>query len=138
MTGGRFLGRMDPVQVVAILVSIGLLLVIVDLVRKRRLAEEYCLLWLLVGIAFVALSVFRGLIEKIGGLLGIHYAPSAIFLIAIFFIVWLLLRFSLIVSDLAERNRTLAQEIALLRLEVEEREREAGRAASAKPPGEAS
>jgi hypothetical protein len=111
---------MSPIQAVAIAGSLGLLVIIVDLVRKRRLAEEYCLLWILVGAAFVAISVFRGLIERIASLLGIFYPPSAIFLIAIFFIVWLLLRFSLIVSDLAEKNRTLAQEIALLRLEVEE------------------
>jgi hypothetical protein len=115
---------MDPIQAVAILGSIGLLLLIVDLVRKRRLAEEHSLLWLLAGIAFVSISIFRGLIERIAGVLGIIYAPSAIFLIVIFFVIWLLLRFSLIVSDLAERNRTLAQEIALLRLEVEERAKE--------------
>jgi hypothetical protein len=108
------------IQALAILASLGFLAIIVNLVRKRRLAEEYSLLWLLVGIAFVAISVFRGLIEQIARLLGIFYAPSAIFLIAIFFIMWLLLRFSLIVSDLARSNRVLAQEIALLKLERKE------------------
>ncbi|MFN0150998.1 MAG: DUF2304 domain-containing protein [bacterium] len=111
--------RMALIQIIAILGSVGLLLIVINLVRKRRLAEEYSLLWLLVGLGFVCISAFRGLIEEIAGLLGIVYAPSAIFLIAIFFIVWLLLHFSLIVSDLATRNRTLAQEIALLRLEME-------------------
>ncbi len=115
------MGTVAPIQAIAILASLGFLALIVNLVRKRRLAEEYSLLWLLVGIAFVAISVFRGLIEQIARLLGIFYAPSAIFLIAIFFIVWLLLRFSLIVSDLARKNRVLAQEIALLRLEMDER-----------------
>lgn len=115
-----------PIQIIAILGSLGLFLIVVDLVRKRRLAEEYSLLWLLVGVGFVCISAFRGLIEEIAGLLGIVYAPSAIFLIAIFFIVWLLLHFSLIVSDLAVRNRALAQEIALLRLDLEERSARAG------------
>ena len=115
------IGAMSPIQAVAILGSFGLLVLILDLVRKRRLAEEYCLLWILVGAAFLAISLFRSLIERIAGLLGIFYPPSAIFLIAIFFIMWLLLRFSLIVSDLSERNRVLAQEIALLRLEFETR-----------------
>ncbi len=114
-------GAVAPIQAIAIVASLAFLALIVNLVRKRRLAEEYSLLWLLVGIAFVAISVFRGLIEQIARLLGIFYAPSAIFLIAIFFIVWLLLRFSLIVSDLARKNRVLAQEIALLRLEMDER-----------------
>ncbi len=111
--------RIALIQIIAILGSVGLLLIVINLVRKRRLAEEYSLLWLLVGLGFVCISAFRGLIEEIAGLLGIVYAPSAIFLIAIFFIVWLLLHFSLIVSDLAARNRTLAQEIALLRIELE-------------------
>jgi hypothetical protein len=112
---------MAPIQIVAVLGSLALLVIIVNLVRRRRLAEEYSLLWLLVGLGFVAISVFRGLIEQIARVLGIYYAPSAIFLIAILFIVWLLLRFSLIVSDLAERNRALTQEIALLKLEIEEK-----------------
>lgn len=115
------IGKIAPIQIVAILGSLGLLAIIVSLVRRRRLAEEYSLLWLLVGIAFVAISIFRGLIEEIARLLGIYYAPSAMFLIAIFFIIWLLLRFSLIVSDLAARNRVLAQEMAILKLQIEER-----------------
>ena len=114
------MGRVAPIQFIAILGSLGLLVVIVNLVRRRRLAEEYSLLWLLVGVGFVAISVFRGLIEEIADILGIDYGPSAIFLIAIFFIIWLLLHFSLIVSSLAERNRILAQDLALLKLEIDE------------------
>ena len=116
--------RFDLIQVVAVIGSVSLFLLIINLVRQRKLAEEYSLLWILVGLAFVAISVFRGLIEEVAGLLGIVYAPSAIFLIAIFFIVWLLLHFSLIVSDLSVRNRALAQEIALLKLEMKETRRD--------------
>lgn len=125
---------MALIQIIAILGSLGLLLIVIDLVRKRRLAEEYSLLWLLVGLGFVCISAFRGLIEEIAGLLGIVYAPSAIFLIAIFFIVWLLLHFSLIVSDLAARNRALAQEIALLRVELEKPDARRGATATAEGP----
>jgi len=114
-----------PIQIIAILGSLGLVVTIVALIRKRRLAEEYSLLWLLVGMAFLAISFFRSLIEDIANFLGIDYGPSAIFLIAIFFIMWLLLRFSLIVSDLAKQSRTLAQEIALLRLDLETPKRRA-------------
>lgn len=125
---------MALIQIIAILGSLGLLLIVIDLVRKRRLAEEYSLLWLLVGLGFVCISAFRGLIEEIAGLLGIVYAPSAIFLIAIFFIVWLLLHFSLIVSDLAARNRALAQEIALLRVELEKPDARRGATATVEGP----
>ena len=116
------------VQIVAIVVSALLLLGLFELVRQRRLLERYALLWMGSALALLVLSIWTGLLEKLANAVGIFYAPSALFVFAFGFILILLLHFSVAVSRLADQNKVLAQQLALL----EERQRQAGlRAGSA-------
>jgi hypothetical protein len=112
------------IQIVAVLVTAGLLFVILELVRSRRLLERYAILWLFSAAALLALAAWKGLLEKIASAVGIYYAPSALFVIAFGFILLLLLHFSVAVSRLAEQAKVLAQRLALLEArnrELEER-----------------
>ena len=118
------------VQIVAILVSALLLVGLFELVRQRRLLERYALLWMGCALVLLVLSVWTGLLEKLANAVGIYYAPSALFVFAFGFILILLLHFSVAVSRLADQNKVLAQQVALL----EERQRQAEAAAA---PGEA-
>jgi hypothetical protein len=102
------------IQIVAVLVTAGLLFAILELVRSRRLLERYAILWLFSAAALLALAVWKGLLEKIASAVGIYYAPSALFVIAFGFILVLLLHFSVAVSRLAEQAKVLAQRMALL------------------------
>lgn len=108
------------VQLVAILGSLLLLGIIISLVRNRRLREEHSLLWLLTGIILLVLSLVRPLLDILSHLIGIYYPPAALFLIGFGFTLLILMHFSVLVSDLTERNKRLAQEIALLKQELEE------------------
>jgi len=108
------------VQLVAILGSLLLLGIILALVRNRRLREEHALLWLLTGIILLVLSLVRPLLDILSRWMGIYYPPAALFLIGFGFTLLILMHFSVLVSDLAERNKRLAQEIALLKRELEE------------------
>ncbi|MBW3593346.1 MAG: DUF2304 domain-containing protein [Actinobacteria bacterium] len=108
------------VSVVAALASLFLLLVVFELIRQRRLRERYALLWVLAGAVMLGLSVWRTGVDTIAGLVGIHYAPSALFALASLFIVVLLLHFSTVISRLADENAILAQRLALLEAEVHE------------------
>jgi hypothetical protein len=113
-------------QVVAV-VAIGVLLIVVlELVRRRRLLERYALLWLFSTTVLLCLAVWRGLLQKVADLIGIHYPPSALFVIAFGAILILLLHFSIAVSRLADQTKVLAQRLALL----EERQGETERAVS--------
>ena len=107
------------IQIVAITVSAVLLLGVLELVRRRRMLERYAILWLFSALVLLALSIWKGLLDKIAHAVGIYYAPSALFVIACGFILVLLLHFSVAVSRLAEQSKLLAQRLALL----EERER---------------
>jgi hypothetical protein len=108
------------VQLVAILGSLLLLGIIISLVRNRRLSEEHSQLWLLTGIIQLVLSLVRPLLDILSRLIGVYYPPAALFLVGFGFTLLILMHFSVLVSDLTERNKRLAQEIALLKQELEE------------------
>jgi hypothetical protein len=105
------------------------LLVIFELIRSRRLQERYALLWLITGGVILLLSVWRDALRLVSEQIGIAYPPSALFIVGFLFILVVLLHYSTVISELAERNVRLAQDIALVeeRLRMHERaeEREA-------------
>jgi hypothetical protein len=115
------------IQIVAIVAAGLLLIVLLELVRRRRLLERYALLWLLSALVLLALSIWRGLLETIADAIGVAYPPNALFLIAFGFVLLLLLHFSLAVSRLSDQTKVLAQRLALLEETVHaEREAAAG------------
>jgi hypothetical protein len=107
------------IQIVAIIASGGLLVMILELVRQRRLLERYALLWLFSALVLLGLAIWRGLLEDIASVIGVAYPPNALFFIAFAFVLVLLLHFSLAVSRLTDQSKVLAQRLALL----EERQR---------------
>ena len=114
------------VSIAAAIASALLLLVIVELIRSRRLQERYALLWLLTGAVLLFFALWRGALMKVSDLVGIKYPPSALFVMAAFFILLVLLHYSTVISELAAKNLALAQRLALLenRLREESPEQE--------------
>jgi hypothetical protein len=101
-------------QIVAVVASAGLLVILLELVRRRRLLERYALLWLLSALVLLGLSIWGGLLEELASLIGVAYPPNALFLVAFGFVMVLLLHFSLAVSRLTDQTKVLAQRLALL------------------------
>ena len=102
------------IQTVTLLAAVLLVILVIELVRRRRLSERYALLWLFSAFAILGLSVWQGLLEKISKLIGIAYPPTALFLVAVVFILLLLLNFSTVLSRLQDETRILAQRLAIL------------------------
>jgi hypothetical protein len=102
------------IQLVAILAAAGMLLVVLEMVRRRRLMERYALMWLLSAVVLIGLAAWRGGLRVISHGLGIIYPPNALFFVALGFILLLLLHFSAAVSRLADQTKVLAQRAALL------------------------
>lgn len=111
---------MDIVKVLAITGSGGVLFLVFELIRRGRLKERYALLWLVSGSVLLTLSLSRNLLEYIAGLIGIFYPPSLLFLLAFVFLLLITLHFSAVISGLSEKNKRLAQELALMRQTLEE------------------
>jgi hypothetical protein len=102
-------------QLLAIGASGALLLVLLELVRRRRLLERYALLWLLSAGVLLALSIWSPLLDWLAkDVFGIKYPPNALFAVAFGFVLILLLHFSLAVSRLTDQSKVLAQRLALL------------------------
>jgi hypothetical protein len=111
------------IQIVAIVAAVGLFALVFELVRQRRLMERYALLWLLSAATLLALSVWRDLLELFAGAVGVAYAPSALFIVALGFGLLLLLHFSLVISRLTDQNKVLAQRVGILQQRVDELDR---------------
>jgi len=105
------------IQYVAILGSVVFIASVLFLISRRKLKEEFSLLWLFFGFVFLFLSIWRKSLDSIASFLGIAYAPAAIFLILIIAIISILIHFSIAMSGLTERVKTLVQEIGLLKVE---------------------
>jgi hypothetical protein len=106
---------MDPkTRIVAIASSLFLLAMIIELVRRRRLKEEYSLLWIVTALALLVLSVWYGLLLDITKLIGAVLPSSTLFFFGLIFVMLMLLHFSVRVSLLERRLTALVQELGLL------------------------
>ena len=100
--------------VVVLGIALVLLLVILEVVRRRRLSENYALLWIGVGVAGLLLGLARPLVDRVASDVGIVYGTSLVFALALVFLLIVCINLSVHVSKLEERVETLAQEVALL------------------------
>ncbi|MCU0822967.1 MAG: DUF2304 domain-containing protein [Spirochaetes bacterium] len=116
--------KVSLIQILGIAGSTLFLFLIIELIRKKKIKEEYSLLWLFFGIIFLVISIWRDSLEYIALLLGIAYAPAAIFLILIIAIISILIHYSLVISRLTENVKNLTQAIGLLDMELNETKKE--------------
>ena len=110
------------VSIVAAIASVGLLLVVLDLIRRRKLRERYALLWLATGVVLLVLSLWRSGLNTIADWFGVTgYPPAVLFAVAVLFILLVLLDYSTVISKLSDQNTVLAQRIGLLEQRLRER-----------------
>lgn len=107
-------------QIIAIIGSVALFAFVIDFIRRGLLKEKYSVLWIAAALAILVLSVKKGLLDAIAGILGIAYPPSLLFLVAFVFILLINLHFSVVISILHEKNKALVQEITLLKNSLKE------------------
>jgi hypothetical protein len=110
-------------QIVAIAGAVGLLLFVLELVRRRALMERYALLWLLCSVVILGLAVWDNALTLLARQMGILSAPNALFFVAVAFILLLLLHFSAAMSRLTDQSKVLAQRQAILEQQLHELER---------------
>ena len=77
-------------------------------------------MWLATGLVILFFSLWRAALGRLADLVGIAYPPSALFVVASLFILIVLLHYSTVISELSERNLTLAQRLALLEQQLRE------------------
>lgn len=113
-----------------------ILLTLFEMMRRHRLREKYALIWALVAIAVITVALFPVLLYRVSEAVGLAVPANLLFFSAAIVILVLTLQHSSELSRLEERTRTLAEEIALLRLDLDGSAPSAHRDRSSETPPE--
>jgi hypothetical protein len=106
-------------KVFVVLIGLAIFLGIIELVRKRKLREEYSFIWLMIGFVFVLIAVESDILNYLSEIVGITLPVNMLFFLALILIMLLCLYFSLRISTLTTQVKNLAQQLALLQAKNE-------------------
>jgi hypothetical protein len=107
----------------ALVLALALLVLVFELLRRRRLREKYMAIWVAVALGTVVLAVFPELLYRSASLLGVQTPSNLLFLISLVVLLAISLQLSGEVGQLEEQTRTLAEEVGSIRLELERLQR---------------
>ncbi|HVI95734.1 MAG TPA: DUF2304 domain-containing protein [Anaeromyxobacter sp.] len=106
---------MTPTQrTFAIFTSVATLLLVLELVRRRRLKEEYSWLWIVTSAGMLLLSGWYGLIEWVSRAIGAVTVTTTLFLFGLLFLLAISVHYSIVLSRLTQQVRRLTQELAIV------------------------
>lgn len=91
-----------------------------NLVRSRRLREKYVALWMTVGLIVIVLAVFPGLLGSVAHLVGVQVPSNLLFALAILLLLGVSIQLSLEISRAEDKTRVLAENVAILNLQIRE------------------
>jgi hypothetical protein len=111
---------LTKIQFITALGAVGLAALVLDLVRRRRLSEEYSLLWVVSTLTMAILGVCPPILRALTRSLGILYESSLVFFVGVVFGVGMLLYLSVRLSRMGQEQEVAVRELALLRHELEE------------------
>jgi hypothetical protein len=103
-----------------ILLAVLNVLVVIEFVRRRKLAENFALLWIAVGLAGIALSVGSNSVDRIARDVGVYFGTSLVFALGILFLLFVCMSLSMHVSRLTDKAEILAEEVAILRARLDQ------------------
>lgn len=107
----------------AILGCLVLVVGLVELVRRHKLKERYSFLWFITAGVLLAFTLKRSWLEGLAKLVGVYYAPSALFLLLVFFMLLILVHFSTVISRLLDDKQVMVQQLGILDARLKDLER---------------
>lgn len=110
-------------RIVAIVLALTILVTILELVRRRRLREEYSVVWVVTAVALLILAFNYRILVWMTGLIGAAVPNSTLFFGGLLFLMLLCLQFSVRLSRLTYRLRKLTRQVSLLQEELREERR---------------
>ena len=106
-------------KIFALIVCIGVVIFIIDMVRRRRLREEYSVLWLTTSVIMFVLVIKYDWLESITKYIGAGLPTTTLFIGSIVFLMLISVQFSIKISKLTNQVKDLVQDNTLLRSELE-------------------
>lgn len=115
--------RMNPALTASLAVGlVAFYAVLILMLRRKTLALKYTLVWMLSGLALAVFLIFPQVVLGASELIGVSNPVNAVFLLFAGFSLLLTLSLTSIASQLAEKNRKLVQNVALLEQRVRDLE----------------
>ena len=106
-------------KVFAILASIAIMALVIEMVRRRKLREEYSWLWMVTGALIILLVIFYDLLVFITHLIGAIAPTTTLFIFGLLFLMLISLYYSMQITKLSLQVKEMAQQLTLLKDEVE-------------------
>jgi hypothetical protein len=103
----------------AVASCIGLIAFLVVLLRTRRLREKYAIIWIVVGLGTLVLGAFPGTMGALAKAVGVQTPSNLLFAVALIILLLVCIQLSVEITSLEEETRTLVEEVAMLRFDVE-------------------
>ncbi|MCZ9880983.1 DUF2304 domain-containing protein [Arthrobacter sp. B2a2-09] len=103
----------------AFLVALVIVALVVEMLRRKKLREKYAALWLLVGGATLILAAFPRLLNIVAELVGVQLPSNLLFAMSILLLLGVCLHLSWEISVVEDETRALAEEVAILRTQLE-------------------
>ncbi|MFQ5503783.1 MAG: DUF2304 domain-containing protein [Planctomycetota bacterium] len=110
----------------AVTLAVAILLIVLELVRQRKLREEYSVLWIVTGVFLLLLALNYDILIWVTRFIGASFPPTALLFGGILFLILLSLQFSIRLSRLTYRMRSLSQKMALLEEELQREKQRPG------------
>jgi hypothetical protein len=108
--------------VLTAIIAVLLLALIFELLRRRQLREKYAILWLAVGLIVLPLGFFPRLLDSVARAVDVKSGVSLVLFLGFMFLLVVCIHLSWEASRLEAETRTLAEEVALIRTQLADRE----------------
>lgn len=106
-------------NIAAFLLALAIVALVVEMLRRKKLREKYAVLWLIVGVATLVLAAFPRLLNIVAEYVGVQVPSNLLFAMSILMLLGVCLHLSWEISVVEDETRTLAEEVAILRAQVE-------------------
>ncbi|HET7723286.1 MAG TPA: DUF2304 domain-containing protein [Propionibacteriaceae bacterium] len=107
--------------VLPLLFVIATIVTMVVLMRRRVMKERFTVWWAVLSVGVVIFVAFPPLLPFVAEHLGFQTPSNFVFFIASLMLLLMSVQFSVEISQLEEKTRTLAEQLAILRAQTEQR-----------------
>lgn len=109
---------MKATIVLGLIGSVITLVLLFEMMRRQRLREKYAVFWAVVALGTIVIAAVPTLLLRAAALVGVAVPANLLFFAASMLLLVVSVQHSSELGRLEERSRTLAEEVALLQMEV--------------------
>ena len=106
-------------SIVSIVTALAALVLVFELLRRRRLREKYAAIWVVIAVGTVIVAAFPQILQWVADLVGIRTPSNLLFFGSLIVLFAVSLQLSREVGQLEEQSRRLAEEVGTLTMRVD-------------------